>query len=381
MPTLLEPLPDEFVSKTAFFDYKTPITKALAEINRLGAVIVMQGNDYCGVVDARTLFREGPHSLKYSKSLPLGKFMRKLPVLVAGASMSKAIDYFHEFSAKALPYMDGDKISGIVRREVLLSAIVSSHLLSKSKVSDAMSTPVIAINANANVSQAIHEMSQNKIARLVVLDKGKLSGIITQKDIAGMFTKSEDRLPEKEHSVYAPANVLVSNVAKSSVYSINYDRPIEEAIRSLLERKISSLVVLRNGRPVGLLSIRDVFTVAASHVEKERSKIIITGLDDFTKEYQDEIEDEIHRMVERVGKFSRFGVDYASVNVKKIKSKGYEFHARLGLQKKGAIFVSASGYGLEATLTQLLDNIYKIVKNRKEVIVSTSKEADRYYAE
>lgn len=382
MSTLYEPLPKEFVSQTAFFDYKTPLTQVIDEMNRYGAVIVTKDKEYYGIADNRTMSRTGSERpTKFSKALSIGKFARKLPLLNKEMSIGSVIGYFHEFSSKALPFGEGGKVKGVVKRDIVLRSIISLHLLSKSKVSDAMSTPVMAIDSAANLSQAVSVMSQNRIRRLVVLDNGKLSGIITHGDVYSNFARIDERHPELTPEPRSLNDVLVRDVAKSNPFSIDYDSALEDAVRQLLGKGISSLVVTRNGKPVGLLSIRDVFELAAAMMEKVKRAVVITGIDESTIDYEQDMENEVNRMIEKIDKFARTEVSYAAIHVNKVKNKGYELKARLGFERKGVIFATATGYGLDSTLASLLESIMKQVKERKEIIVSGRKGAERYYGE
>jgi len=382
MSTLYEPLPKEFVSQTISFDYKTPLTQALDEMKKFGAVIVTKDREYYGLADSRAVSRKGSQkSMKFSKTLPVGRFARRLPLLNRDMSIGKVIEYFHEFSTKAMPYGEGSKVSGVVKRDVVLRSIISLHLLSKSKVSDAMSMPVLTIETSANLSQAINAMTQNKVRKLVVLDRGKLFGIITHKDIYENFARVNERHPELTAEPRSLNNVSVKEVAKTTLYSVDYNTPMEDAIRRLLERGISSLVVTRSARPAGVLSIRDVFEVAAATMEKEKHTIIITGIDDSTIDYEQDIEIEAGKLIEKIDRFGKLGVNYAAINVNKVKNKGYELKARLGFERKGVIFATATGYGLESTLTSLLNNLFKQVKERKEEMVDDRRKSERYYGE
>ena len=237
MSTLYEPLPKEFVSKTASFDYKTPMTQALDGISQFGAVIVVKDKEYFGIADGRAVSRKGSdRSLKFAKTLPVGRFARKLPVLGPDVSVGRTISYFHEFSAKAFPYRDAGGITGIVKRDVVLRSIISLHLLSKSVVGDAMSTPVLAIDAGASLSQAMSVMSQNKITRLIVVDGGKPFGLITHKDIYSNFARADSRHPELTPEPRSLSDVTVRQVARTETHSIDYQSPLEDAIRSLLSQ-------------------------------------------------------------------------------------------------------------------------------------------------
>lgn len=68
-----------------------------------------------------------------------------------------------------------------------LSIYELNYLLSKTKVSDAMSKEVISIGPDALLEEAALLMRDNKVGTLVVVEDGKLVGIITESDIFDAF--------------------------------------------------------------------------------------------------------------------------------------------------------------------------------------------------
>ncbi len=376
-------MPKEFVSSTSFYDYKTPITETLERVRKQGAVVVLRDKEYYGMVDDRSLFRtRNLKPLSFSKSFPVGKFARKLPVLDSDTSLGMLISYFHDFSAKALPYQEGSKIAGIVKRDVVVSTIISLHMLSKAKVSDIMSSPVVSIDREANIAQAVSAMGKNNIARLVVLDSGdRLSGLLSMRDVSDMLAKPQERLPERKSYTFSPSNVPVSSVMRTPVYTIDSNKSAEDAARQLLEKRVSSLVVVHNARPVGIVSTRDIIESAAATTAKTQSRVVLSGLDENTREYEQELRDAVNRLVSKIDRFERIDVDYVAVNVKRHRERNYEMHARLALRKRGTVFAHASGYTLDSTLSDLTDSIYKRVRERKEGFLDKRRLAERRYEE
>ena len=71
-----------------------------------------------------------------------------------------------------------------------------------------MKTPVITINPNSSIVDAMETMQQKDIRRLPVVDhKGKLLGIVTDKDIFRVILKNQalasiDQIPVDRQSIY-----------------------------------------------------------------------------------------------------------------------------------------------------------------------------------
>jgi len=367
----IEPIPSEFVSQTAIYDYKDPITQAMSKVKEYTAVIVNKNNDYYGIVDDRTIVRKG--ALKLHKRQSIGKFAKKVPLLDRSTTIEKAILYFYYEGVKALPYTEGNKIIGIVKRNEMLKAILSLHLLSKYSVENAMTSPVIGIDADANMAQAKAAMEKNEVNRLVVMKNGSLYGIISFKDIVEMFAKATERSPQRRDYFYTLSNTPVSSVCQKSVLAIEQDSPLEEAIREFVERKISSLVVTKSDKPVGIITVRDIFGLIASTTAEEENKIIISGLDDYTKEYEEEIKAELNDMINKINRFSKIKVDYVMVNVKRSKLRNYEIHGKVVLKKGGSVAALSTGYSLSSVLKDLIEKLYNEVKEKKELVVTKFK--------
>ncbi len=367
----IEPIPSEFVSETLFYEYKDPVTEAMSKVKEYTAVVVRKNGEYYGIVDDRTLARKGV--LKLNKRQSIGKFAKKVPVLDMSTTIEKAILYFYFEGVKALPYFDSGEIKGIVKRSELLKAILSLHLVSKYTVENAMTSPAIGIDANANIAQAKSAMEKNKINRLIVMKNGSLYGIITLRDIIEMFAKATERSPQRRNYYYTISNTPVGSVCQRSVLSIEQDAPLEEAIRVFVERGISSLVVTKNDKPVGIITVRDIFALIASFSSEQENKIIISGLDNYTKEYEEDIRAELNDMVNKINRFSKIKVDYVTLNVKRSKVRNYEMHGKVVLKQGGSVAAASTGYSISSVLKDIVEKLYNEVKDRKELIVAQFK--------
>jgi CBS-domain-containing membrane protein len=368
-----EGIPSEFVTKTPIYEYKAPITEALDKINTLTAVIITKNKNYYGIVDDRTLTRKG--TLKLAKTYSIGKFAKKVPVLDQSTSIEKAISYFYTEGVKALPYVEANVIKGIVKRSEMLKAILSFHMLSKSRVENAMTSPIIAIDSNANMAQAKDAMQENKVNRLAVINNGKLFGIITYKDMMKAFAASNSRAP-KYKNYYSLSNTTVGSVCERNMQTIEQSMPVDDAIREFIEKNISSLIVTRSQKPVGIITIKDIFELIASSSSESINKVIISGLDDYTKEYADDIKAELDNLSNKVNRFSRIGINYISLNVKRPKARNYEMRGKIVLKKGGTFAAASQGYSLEAVLRDITRKLYKAAEEKKEIIIEKKRETE-----
>lgn len=111
---------------------------------------------------------------------------RQMPV-------SEAYRLMNEYKIRRLPVMDGDVLIGIVTLGDLRAAKASTasslnayeleYLLSKQLVEDIMTADPVTADADTEISDAARLMLEYKIGGLPVMDKGRLTGIVTESDI------------------------------------------------------------------------------------------------------------------------------------------------------------------------------------------------------
>ena len=118
-------------------------------------------------------------------------------------------------------------------------------------VRDWMSTPVIAISSGTSVIGALRVMEMNRVRRLPVVSGDALAGIVTREDLHALLGHGEGMAREVE----APVEVAM----RTPVLTASPDDTLEYAAEQMLEKEISGLPVVDNGRLVGMLTESDVF--------------------------------------------------------------------------------------------------------------------------
>jgi CBS domain-containing protein len=113
-------------------------------------------------------------------------------VLAAAKMMKK-----HEIGCVVVVGKSGEPKGLITERDVVRRVSAFDLLPSKVEASKSMSKPAATIGASANVTDAAKKMRELKIRRLIVLQGGKLKGIITSNDIVDITPALIDIMAEK----------------------------------------------------------------------------------------------------------------------------------------------------------------------------------------
>jgi acetoin utilization protein AcuB len=121
-----------------------------------------------------------------------------------------------------------------------------------------MSSNPITIGLDVSFPEAMGMLRRQKIRRLPVVDKGKLVGIIVEKDLLSNQPSPATTL--SIHEMYALLERLrVRQIMSRPVITVEGDCPVEEAARIMVERKIGCLPVMDGEKLAGIITETDIF--------------------------------------------------------------------------------------------------------------------------
>ena len=127
-----------------------------------------------------------------------------------------------------------------------------------------MSKKVITIDADDSMQDAMGLLKEHGIRRLPVMKKGKLVGIVTDRDLKKASASDATTL-EIHELLYLLTAVKVKDIMTKDPITVPPDYTVEETAQVLLEGKISGApVVDHSGKVVGVITQSDLFRVLIS---------------------------------------------------------------------------------------------------------------------
>ena len=99
-------------------------------------------------------------------------------------SVFDAVVKMNKFEIGSVIVMNGSRPVGIITGKNVLTKVVEPRIdptLIRAK--DAMSSPLITVNADSTIEEAAVTMSRKRIKKLAVVEKDKLVGVISTSDI------------------------------------------------------------------------------------------------------------------------------------------------------------------------------------------------------
>ena len=121
-------------------------------------------------------------------------------------------------------------------------------MISVSDVLKAKNKEIQSIAPTATVFEALKKMSEKQIGALVVMENSKVVGIISERDYARKIILQGKTSKE----------TLVKEVMSTTLFSVNPDTSVEEAMVQMTGKHVRHLPVFEKSKFVGIISIGDV---------------------------------------------------------------------------------------------------------------------------
>jgi len=116
------------------------------------------------------------------------------------------------------------------------------------EIEDIMVKDVVTIDSNATISEATKRMDINEIGCLIVIQQGKVVGIVTERDVLRKVVE-EGKNPRKTKICEIMSRRLIVGTPQME---------IPDAVRLMLQKKIKKLPIVVDGKIMGLVTLTDI---------------------------------------------------------------------------------------------------------------------------
>jgi len=123
-------------------------------------------------------------------------------------------------------------------------------------VRDIMQKNVVTAKPDATVKEAAAVMNHSHIGSLVVLDKEKIVGILTERNILVSIADGHD-----------PELTTAEDIMAKKVITVAPDETVDKAVGLMAEYKIKKLPVVEGGKLVGIITASDIVVVELKLIE------------------------------------------------------------------------------------------------------------------
>lgn len=269
---------DENVSNAASLMLKRNF-RHLPVITHEGNILgIISAQDVVDALNLALLSHSTPAEIIRALEIPVQRIMTLQPTVVErGDDILRILKKMCYSNISALPIVDEQGIiKGIITLRDLVDLMgISSELLGV-RVSEIMDTDISSVESSSSIWKAVQLMSEKRVRRLpVLLENGKLLGVLTNKDILRYMTKLA--LDESREAL----DMKISQLLTREAVTISHQEDIRVAASRMKVFGVGGLVVLDHPLSgIGLITERDLirtlserrsfgFTVSALQFEGE----------------------------------------------------------------------------------------------------------------
>ena len=119
-------------------------------------------------------------------------------------------------------------------------------------VSDIMTRELVTASPDSNLLECAKKMVKNRVNSLVIVDKEKLVGLISQRDILWALVKKSNIDLEKIKAI---------DISPKKIAVIGPNNNIKEAIEKMNRLRFERLPVVHKNKLVGFITARDILNV------------------------------------------------------------------------------------------------------------------------
>lgn len=241
--------------------------------------LVFDGKDYLGMIDRRFLLtsRVDPSKMKVGnivKKRSKAKTQFYVPVLNAETDIAEAARLMAAAGTHLLPYEEKGRIKGVVKALDVAEELAKEY--KSVACSELASMKLKTLKYDDEIGKALEMMNWEKMEHIPIVDeRNKLVGIVAASDFVENYQlwnafhsmkipQAASHKPgkragydvgEKHHTMRLP----VENIMVPIVYSVQPSTKVSEAISQMCEHDVTSIVLTKNNKPEGILTLSDVF--------------------------------------------------------------------------------------------------------------------------
>lgn len=134
-------------------------------------------------------------------------------------------------------------------------------------VSEIMTEATVTDAPDDTVAEAAAKMWQQQTGSLLVMEAGKLIGIVTERDVLQTVGEGND-----------PKSMNLRDVMTTGVVTVKADATVQSAAEIMFEKWFRHLAVVdADGNVAGVISLRDLLTLVADGMTEPQSLQALTG--------------------------------------------------------------------------------------------------------
>lgn len=353
------------------------LSEVLGKMKRHGVheVPVVERKKLVGIVSYNTLTKR--------RSLPMSTKVERImvaPPRIGGTdSVPEVAEMMMSTGSRGIPVTSKRKLLGFISRIDLIGSVRGMKMLSEVDVSSIMShSPQCVLETHTlhDARALMKDLDERSVP--VCESSGHLIGVVGIRDLADYFAR--ERESETRGEVVGEKKALeieVGSLMRTPPITVPPDAKLSKAVDLMIEKDVSSILVVENREPVGIVTQVDIIELIASFGKAEEVFVQITGLEEEPEIY-DAMYERIQKTIDKTGEI--LSPKILNIHVAQHHSKGdtskYTMRARLATDR-GLFYARHFDWNIHKTLDGLMDQIEDFVREDKERRLDTRKRSRR----
>lgn len=335
-------------------------------------VPVIQGRRLLGTVSYSTLLKR--------RNLPMttriDSLLMRPPKVGEEDDLPHIAEILMSSGYRALPVVRDDTLVGIISRTDVVRAIAEAEEFSGLEISAIMTPDPQVVREEDTILRAREMMrALDERAIPVVNEAGRVTGVVGLKDLVEVLTRPRKKATTGDVSgEKTPVEAEVKGFMSVPPITVRPEESVAEAARLMEEFGISSVVVVEDGKPVGIVTQVDLLEHVAALKGREEVFVQISGLDEEDWWTYESLYSVIGRGLRRIASIVRPTI--FSVHVVTHRSGGdrakYSIGARLTTEN-GLYIARDYDWDPNMAMHKVMNQLERRIKKEKELKVGLKK--------
>ncbi len=300
--------------------------------------------------------------------------MQKPPEVSPDLDLAAAAEFFLSSGHRSLPVAEKEKLVGILSRSDVVRALAECSEIEGMAVSQVMTPQPQCVAERDTITQARTVMAGLGERAVPVVNADRhLVGVVGLKDLTELFAHPKERMGSRGRAAQKdPVKILVGSIMRPPV-TVTPDVALPKALAVMRDQGISTLVVVEDAEPTGILTNSDLVELAARFREREGLFVQISGLEE-----QPDVYEQIYDMIQKAMKRIAALVTPRMLNVHVVQYKAdgdnskWSIRARFTTEHQ-MYYLKHFDWELFKALDGLLDQLEQQIKKEKDRKVTDRK--------
>lgn len=226
---------------------------------RISRVVVIDDGALYGILTKKDVARHlgsAKHGNRVPTSLHVSTVCITNPITIdMDASLSAAAKLMVKKGISSLVVMEASDIKGIITSTDIAKSLKGSQ----EQVSTIMGA-VQRISPTDSIAHGRRVMMDNNVDRVMVVEKGQVVGILTQKDVATALETLKKRINKNMDQIM---KISVEEIMTRDVFTLDSNCKVGEVCTAMVKRGISGVPIMDGGKLSGMVTKMEVLKILA----------------------------------------------------------------------------------------------------------------------